>query len=159
MALFCCCLKPNDVGAADIQSLLLQASSGTKQPKKQQQQQQQQQHKPKPKPTSSVPECIVDCTPIEWGEEVEEVSCHAPIQLNSSALTEHVSCRRAAAGVMLTAATTKEPGLRMRRRRSCCGGKRLTMLIHTRAAVGDMNLRQVRRAARAVVLRDKRQRR
>jgi hypothetical protein len=158
VALFCCCLKPGDVGAADIQSLLLQASSGTKQPKKQQQQQQQQ-HKPKPKPTSSVPEFIVDCTPIEWGDEVEEVSCHASTQLNSGALTEHVLCRRAAAGVMLTAATTKGPGLRMRRHRSCCGGKRSTMLIHTQAAACDMNLLQVRRAARAVVLRDKRQRR
>ncbi len=133
MALFCCCLEPGDGRAADIQSLLLQASSGTKQPKKHQQQQQQQQHKPKPKPTSSVSECIVDCTAIEWGEEVEEVSRHAPTLLNSSALTEHVLCRRAAAGVTLTAATTKRPGLWMRRRRSCCRGERSTMLALTPA--------------------------
>jgi hypothetical protein len=106
VALFCCCLKPGDVRAADIQSLLLQASSGTKQPKKQQQQ--QQQHKPKPKPTSSVSECTVHCTPIEWGEEVEEVWYNAPTQLNSTQLNS--------SQLNSTAARLPSP---------CCAGGRL----------------------------------
>jgi hypothetical protein len=76
----------NSASAAEIQALLLQASTAaTKHPKKQQQQ--QQHPKPEPLPQFPSPVPTLSCTPIEWGEELEEVS-HTP----HHPLYEPISC-------------------------------------------------------------------
>ncbi len=103
----------NVASAADIQALLLNASTAAaKQPKKKQQQQQQQ--RPQPKQAAS-PSHMLPCTLIEWGEEQEEVTC----TLRRS-IYEPISCH--AGGGLVQERRGQQRGGSMRRQRREDGG-------------------------------------